>query len=93
MDIRALTKLILKLGGVWLLVSTIGSIPQLIATPTEYVGLGYAAVGLYLVEHRPDLWRRLLVLDRLKPVRHRSSLVGSSTRGLLVSKALELAVE
>ena len=78
MDILTLTKLVLKLGGIWLLIVAILSLPGLFAAPAEYVGLGYVAVGLYFAVAFMLLWFPGVLINRVLLIRG-TDLEGSAT--------------
>jgi len=89
MDIRILTKLVLKLGGIWLLIVAVLSLPALLVAPAEYVGLGYIAVGLYFAVAFVLLWFPGVLINRVLLIGG-TDLEGSATPELLLRIGLIL---
>ncbi len=74
-DIRTLTKLILKLAGLYCLATVLFSVPTLVVVPKEYAGASYFGLGLYAIVGLALFWFPGLVLDNV--VRVRTSEFGS----------------
>src|SRR5262245_7970553 len=49
MDLRTLTKLMLKLAGLYLLATVLISIPTILVTPAQYISIAATSLALYAV--------------------------------------------
>jgi hypothetical protein len=65
MDLRALTRLVLKLAGVFLLGSMLMNMPAIIAAPDELKVMNYTYLALYLVAGLFLLWLPGVVVNHV----------------------------